>query len=947
VATIFKRTPDSREEQDESRNREKEIFDEKFNDIAGNYDKKTADPKDEDAAVERAKLRDGEEGAGDKPKKQDDVAESEEKGGGDSPWKTYGSEGGGETQQTGKGRGFIPKSKRARIGIAIVLALLGIGGPISFFGLFSFKLPALTDMITDDAGERVQKLVAKRVEKLMFRALYDRFGNDYNRNFVITGSPLADLYATMRTHNFEKKFRQTTGYSIEKNGNTVRLIHDGKTVVTARNADELMELSYKDKLTGKDFKTITRAHFPAWRYFKAKKFARWLRLQYGIPRYGYDNKDTGDPEKDGQEMYRERLKRLYGFSAKNFLAAINCVMGEANCLMKDKAKINVADGQQSAAGDAVNEAVTDALNQPGDPTAFKKLHQFVIETILKKVGTKAIPILGWIDLVATLDHMAYKLDEDNMIDKIGIFFRKQAAAQEFADIAGIGDQVKWSQRDGKDPINPYFVGLVADKYNTMSEEMAFNYVDGKPDVGTEVPFDQKINDCGLDHKGLDLPLGIGQSFGKECGKSVTQWVIEASYNGDSIMGFIPHQILNIYYETIGEGGLLGWLGGKIGNIFATIASWITPDRFEEAVMAFVGRQFQKLMAIIGRIFVDPNDSTFAFTRAYMGGTVTFDEHCKLELDCRKLSTQEANDIRTQRWEEDYVGFKSRPLYEQIFATDTHRSLVSQLSMRNPVVSPENVNLPNVAKAFASMFNFAASRLATPASAWDFSYRNLFNTIPMGATAKDLEQPLAKEIFDPDAECPNDLDGDFEKTDTFNPCKADMSAVDSIGCMVALDSDACPQETPPGQAAPPGGPVQGGWSWPDKNTSHGLTNCYRKPGHTGIDIGAPTGTDVFAAKSGTIAQTGGGGDSGNYVIINHGGGMWSNYQHLQTVLVKSGPVIGGQTRIGISDNTGFSTGSHLHFSITTQQGLDSRNSVAYSVNPLNYLPKDGRSLNGCN
>lgn len=143
----------------------------------------------------------------------------------------------------------------------------------------------------------------------------------------------------------------------------------------------------------------------------------------------------------------------------------------------------------------------------------------------------------------------------------------------------------------------------------------------------------------------------------------------------------------------------------------------------------------------------------------------------------------------------------------------------------------------------------------------------------------------------------------------------------------------------------------GFVWPvDKKDYKPLNNCFRKPnpsqsGHTGIDIPINS-RPVLASAAGKVIDTGGpGGDAGNYIIIEHGGGKWSNYQHLSVKNVKVGDTVKAGQKIGISGNTGFSTGPHLHFSITTEGRLDSRLSVAFSINPLGFLPKD-RDLGEC-
>jgi len=83
-------------------------------------------------------------------------------------------------------------------------------------------------------------------------------------------------------------------------------------------------------------------------------------------------------------------------------------------------------------------------------------------------------------------------------------------------------------------------------------------------------------------------------------------------------------------------------------------------------------------------------------------------------------------------------------------------------------------------------------------------------------------------------------------------------------------------------------------------------------HDGIDIAAPSGTPVYAFRTGTVAYAGSNGGYGLYVRIDHGDGVTSFYGHLSRVDVQVGQRVSlGQT-IGLSGNTGRSTGPHLHF-----------------------------------
>lgn len=85
-------------------------------------------------------------------------------------------------------------------------------------------------------------------------------------------------------------------------------------------------------------------------------------------------------------------------------------------------------------------------------------------------------------------------------------------------------------------------------------------------------------------------------------------------------------------------------------------------------------------------------------------------------------------------------------------------------------------------------------------------------------------------------------------------------------------------------------------------------------HPGVDLRAPTGTPVKAARDGTVGETGTLEIYGHFVIINHDGGYQSVYAHLDDILVTEGQVVDAGDRIALSGNSGISTGPHLHFEI---------------------------------
>ncbi len=125
----------------------------------------------------------------------------------------------------------------------------------------------------------------------------------------------------------------------------------------------------------------------------------------------------------------------------------------------------------------------------------------------------------------------------------------------------------------------------------------------------------------------------------------------------------------------------------------------------------------------------------------------------------------------------------------------------------------------------------------------------------------------------------------------------------------------------------------GWTWPVPSSKR-ITSYYgyrtifgARSFHYGIDIAAPTGTKIVAAKPGVVLICTYHSISGNYVGIDHGGGVITYYRHLSKFACKAGQKVAAGQLIGYIGSTGRSTGPHLHFDI--------RINGTY-VNPLKYV-----------
>lgn len=668
------------------------------------------------------------------------------------------------------GGGFFNKKNAIRGGIAGGT----IGIALVIFGFLSpFKLPALMQVVTDVTGQRVEQITTHRAKVILARAILSRFGTE---GAVVTGKgPVSSLIATLRTNRFEDTLKQALaekGVNYETDGKTLKLSRNGKSLGTFNSKtteSELLKVFDGDEITKKVINDLVKEKIPTWRFFKRAKFASWLRLKYNIPKFGTKKSTETDKEKKLADIQEDRLNGRYGQYADNLVGAIECVMGESSCPVDDPSKAGFVEKLRDSAGkkaSAVKDAVKTAVQEQtkiivNDTTKAitAKIYTKVVDQFIKKFAVKAIPIIGWIDLAATLDHVAWEFAENDYMAKVPAYYRAISYAQMYGEWIGYGDQAKAGDMDND------VMAMLTSQLDGAETSQAFNYIQGDSSRGTAV----KVR---VDENNPSLVKQVWEQYKT----TPSGWYSQ----------YVSHPVMNAYYYTIGGGGLLGALGDFAGSLiskgFAFVTSWV-PETWTEAIQAYMSDVFGKLFIAIG-MSADPLDQGADwFNDVYAGGDVSFNTYCK-EMGCRKLTNEQiassdqsiaaekANDIKNKGWA--YA----------LFSPDATQSVTNQLAMTLPSsLSLSNLNLTDGLGQLASIIANTPGRLFGGTTKADEGFVNLNNTYQYGALISEMDADIPDESINGDP-CPAIEDGKY------NNCNWTNLTAQAMQCPFIPESDAC-------------------------------------------------------------------------------------------------------------------------------------------------------------
>lgn len=665
-------------------------------------------------------------------------------------------------------RDLINKKNALRGGIAggvigIALALFGFLTP--------FKLPALLQTVTDETGQRVEQITVQRAKVILARAILSKFG--YSGGVVVTGKgPVSSLIATMRTNKFEDKLRAKGIEIIDVKGQGIRLKLNGNYIDNGQTlkSERMVLAAFEGRpVTNKLIKDLVKEEIPTWRWMKRAKFASWLRIKYGISRFGTKKTTETDKEKKIADIQTDRLEGRYGQYTTNMLGAVGCVMSDPGCPIQDSKRTlfekfnDKIRGSAGALTTQLKESLgsqTKEIIQKKTTSIAAKINEQLEDLMIKKFATKAIPIIGWIDLAATVDNIAYNGLENDFITKIPAYYRSIAYAQMYAEWAGYGDQVKAGEMDSD------YMAVLATQLDGAEEAMAFQYISGNGAKGTIVK--QKINE-----NDASLIKQVWERFKTN--------PLSAYYR------YVNHPVLNAYYNTIGSGGLLGSIGGLFSSAISGIISAITPDQLEKYMSDYLSEMLGKLFIAIG-LSADPLDTgADLFNDIYAGGEVSFNTYCKESLGCRKLTDEQVGvQNRTIAYERAQQ-IKEKGWLYAAFSPDVTGSLTNQLAIALPSsLAPQSFNLEAGVGQLASLITGTPQRLlnapSTQAGAAT-GYINLNGINNYGATAADLALPLAEETISGDP-CPE------KAVDDYNGCKVDKTVAEAMLCDFKPDGDNC-------------------------------------------------------------------------------------------------------------------------------------------------------------
>jgi hypothetical protein len=663
-------------------------------------------------------------------------------------------------------------------GITGLIAIIIFG----FFALLPLKIESMMNNIFSDHFDKtLNHAVERRAERMFFKYAMTSSNAAGTDKVVATGNPLLDLYATWKLANFETQLKTKYGLDLEKAGPgriSIKTPSEGIKYFDLEHPEAMREYyTSEGPLTRREsrnfIKDAVKNETKWYQIVKRHHLRTWMKNAYGIR--GWKIFDKAKDKAAAKENFVSKTKQWFTDKFKEkFTKAFSCVLGEkADCPDGDNGKSDSPDKKPGASKDA-EKAVSGAVDEVAEKTAAKEFFDEVVKVMSKKGLSKAIPILGWVDLAARIDDFLWHDRADKIIEDM----RKSQYAASFAQ-----GQVMASQQKSGENTSGYDIGEVMDKANGIEKSCRYqelyngkrqaNCVNIDPDKHVKAINGQRIKD--------------------------------ALYKYNPQMK-ATHYVLAAYLASLGKiidkvGDLIGWLFEHL--ISPVIEHTIGAIPGVKDALSFITGTLADLFKAIFAPGCTGNEKGAEWFICVDGGGEVVEEEYMQQVGGKKVSASAAAQIDAQVAKENAADTASKDLWYRVASTANPHSFVMRLAGGMPS-SPSDAVAQSADSMVASLSTFGiniAKALTTPfVAALTPAYADADESITGVDHYRFTEGDLDKDINEDDLksaqakatiagrpddihpeDCPN---ADSEP----NLCKLDIVTIQSLKSMFTDKDD---------------------------------------------------------------------------------------------------------------------------------------------------------------
>ena len=717
---------------------------------------------------------------------------------------------------------------RRRVGAG----LAGGGGimaiVLSAFVFFQpFKIPSVMGDFEHDMGSSrmTRRIVERRFERVLVKYMVGKAMVGHVTGAARPGSALDKLYKMFDTIDMEGIIKKNNNIEFVRDNDLVRVLYKGKTVGkisahTAESFEDYEKLKKANRAFSRDSKRIVTKTFPIFRLGTLSGTLRvWIKYMGFLRAFApptYDKSKT-KAQNIADEITKPSLTQSIEPAVEKLTDAVDCLgdkEGACDALKRTSDPIDTTDpaartglGSSVRSGDSDNtaakeieketgEAITEGVEKTPDGT---RLMDGVLEKILTRIlgetagkaVTTSLPVIGWIDVLAQLQHAADVVNDGQLFQKTIVMLREHQAASVAATWLGYADNIK----DGQ--MNAAFIAALNPRLSDHSDAEMIRTMYGMKGQG--VPVDTKIGSTS------DMLLKYDLAY-QVLGMKTND--IYAYYNCTTykIWNTVPciiHGALWLWYNTISK--ITGALGNAVGGFFITVLKSTLPQywAFTQGMKYLYGDDWEgkfaqfaakAVLRMFGYFGFDPTASGPKLVNTIGIGTdVIFNRYMETNLGARDVTTDPGAAVVFLENDENYrEDVASLPLNERLFSTDLPSSLVSRLAAATPSSLEPSSLLGSITSPLRalpgmlfSIFSGKSLALATQSqiSAVD-------GVAQFGGNEDEVEADIPSEVTDQvvtnvkDVQCPNNAEG------LFNNCQSYKEVIQ--GAMCYDTKNPCPQ-----------------------------------------------------------------------------------------------------------------------------------------------------------